>query len=287
MNRAANLQPDQQPGCWDDHVAMYEAVFEPLSLAFARRALDHLGIRPGDRLIDVGAGCGGAALAAAEHGARVLAVDASFRMVARIRRRANGTNGSAGGIQAVVMDGTALALPNAGFDAALSVFGVILFPDAIRGMQEIARVLKPKGRVAVVTWTETERYELATRLTAAITEIRGPPAPPSVLPAQLRFREVPVFRTLFTQAGLVVDDIVRLEQRWPLPSARWIADHIAFAPGMTAMLNGLGADRPRVLDAFMATLERDQGGGEVSLRAIAHAGIATKPGNGASADPGT
>jgi ubiquinone/menaquinone biosynthesis C-methylase UbiE len=276
MNLAPNLQPDQQPARWDDHVAAYEAVFEPLSLAFAHRALDLLGIRSGDRLIDIGAGCGGAALAAADRGAQVLAVDASSRMVARMRARANGTNGRARGIWAVAMDGNALALPNASFDAALSVFGVILFPDAARGMREIARVLKPEGRVAVVTWTETERYELAARLIAAIAEVRGPQPPPRVLPAQLRFREEPVFRTLFAQAGLMVDDIVRLEQRWPLPSARWIAEHIAFAPGMAAMVQGLGADRARVLDAFVVGLEHDQGRGEVSLSAIAQAGLATK-----------
>ncbi|MFL6930628.1 MAG: class I SAM-dependent methyltransferase [Xanthobacteraceae bacterium] len=262
MNLATSLQPDQQPARWDDHVAAYEAVFEPLSLAFARRALDLLGIRPGDRLIDVGAGCGGAALAAANRGAQVLAVDASSRMVARMRARANGTNGGAGRIWAVAMDGTALAVPNASFDAALSVFGVILFPDAVRGMREIVRVLKPGGRVAVVSWTETERYELAARLIAAITEVRGPQPPPSVLPAQLRFREEPVFRSLFAQAGLTVHEIVRLEQRWPLPSARWIAEHIAFAPGMAAMVQGLGADRTRVLDAFVVALVRDQGRGE-------------------------
>src|SRR5829696_7852131 len=258
MNLATSLQPDQQPARWDDHVAAYEAVFEPLSLAFARRALDLLGIRPGDRLIDVGAGCGGAALAAANRGAQVLAVDASSRMVARMRARANGTNGGAGRIWAVAMDGTALAVPNASF-------------DAVRGMREIVRVLKPGGRVAVVSWTETERYELAARLIAAIAEVRGPQPPPSVLPAQLRFREEPVFRSLFAQAGLTVHEIVRLEQRWPLPSARWIAEHIAFAPGMAAMVQGLGADRARVLDAFVVGLEHDHGRGEVSLSAIAHA----------------
>jgi SAM-dependent methyltransferase len=276
MNRAADLQPDQKPECWDDHVAVYEAVFEPLSLAFAQCALDCIGIRPGDQLIDVAAGCGGAALAAADRGAQVLAVDASSKMVARIRTRAARANGCAGGIRAAVMDGCALAVPEASFDSALSVFGVILFPDAVGGMREIARVLKPKGRVAVVTWTETERYELAARLIAAISEIRGPQAPPSVLPAQLRFRDEMVFRNLSTHAGLVVDNIVRLEQRWAVPSARWIADHIEFAPGMAAMVHGLGVNRIRVLDAFVAALERDQGRGEVSLSAIAHAAIATK-----------
>jgi SAM-dependent methyltransferase len=276
MNLAAELQPDQQPARWDDHVAVYEKVFEPLTDAFARRALDHLGLRPGERLIDVGAGSGGAALTAAARGAQVLAVDASPRMVARIRARARSLSGGAGHLRAEIMDGMALALPNAGFDAALSVFGVVLFPDASAGMREIARVLKPNGRVAIVTWTETERYELAARLLAAIAELRGPQPPPAVLPAQLRFREQSAFRALFADAGLIIEDIIRLEERWRLPSARWIAGQIGFAPGMTAMMDGLGADRARVLDAFVAALERDQGSGEVVLSAVGHVGIAVK-----------
>jgi len=44
----------------------------------------------------------------------------------------------------------------------------------------------------------------------------------------------------------------------PTP-ARWIAERIAFAPGMAAMVDVLGSDRVRVLDTFVAALERDQG----------------------------
>ena len=270
------LQPDQQAARWDHHVAVYETVFEPLTNAFARRVLDRLDLRAGDRLIDIGAGSGGAALMAAASGVRVLAVDASPRMVARLRERA-AARPLASRIEAEIMDGIALALPDASFDAALSVFGVILFPDADLGMREIARVLKPGGRAAIVTWTATERYELVARLQAAIAEVRGPQFPPKFLPAQLRFREEPAFRRLLTEAGLIVQEIVRFEERWSLPSARWLAGHIAFAPGMSAMVEALGADRARVLDAFVSALERDQGRGEVTLSAVAHVGLAVKP----------
>jgi SAM-dependent methyltransferase len=279
MTLAADLQPDQQPSRWNDHVAVYESVFEPLTNAFAGRALDHLDLDPGDRLIDVGAGSGGAALIAAARGADVLAIDAAQQMVARIRRRANDAPTAPGRVRAEVMDGTALALPAASFDAAISVFGVVLFPDAGRGMREIARVLEPGGRVAVVTWTEPERYELAARLLAAIAAVRGPQPPPASLPAQLRFRDEAAFRSLLTAPGLVVDDIIRLDEHWRLPSARWIAERVAFAPGMAAMVGGLGADRAAVLDAFVAGLERDQGQAEIVLSAVAHVGVATKPEN--------
>ena len=276
MKLASELQPDQQPAQWDDHVAVYEAVFEPLTDMFAAHALDRLGPRPGDRLIDVGAGSGGAALLAAARGADVLAVDASQEMVARIVMRADTDPAARGRVQAARMDGMALALPDAVFDAAISVFGVILFPDAGLGVREIARVLKPGGRLAVVTWTETEKYELAVRLMDAIAAVRGPLPPPASLPAQLRFRDEAALRALVQAGGMAVDAVARFEEWWRLPSARWIADHIAFAPGMAAMVGSLGTDRTPILDAFVAKLEHDQGRGEVRLSAVAHIAIAKK-----------
>src|SRR5262245_26665327 len=86
---AVNLQPDQKPEEWNDHVAVYEEVFEPLTNLFARSALDHLDLQPGDRLIDVGAGAGGTALIAAARGVEVAAIDAAPGMAARIATRAS------------------------------------------------------------------------------------------------------------------------------------------------------------------------------------------------------
>ena len=80
----SDLQPDQQPRRWDDHVRVYEAVFEPFTLQFAQAAIATLGLSAGQSVIDVGAGSGGAALAMAEQGLRVTAIDASPRMVDRI-----------------------------------------------------------------------------------------------------------------------------------------------------------------------------------------------------------
>ncbi len=157
MSIAAPLQPDQDPSRWDAHADAYESVFEPLTLGFARQALDRLGPLAGCDLLDVAAGAGGTALEALRRGGRVTAVDGSATMVRRIAARAPGIN-------AQMMDGTALALPDAGFDIGLSCFGVMLVPDPAAGMAELRRVLRPGGRVAIVTWTELHRYALAARL---------------------------------------------------------------------------------------------------------------------------
>jgi ubiquinone/menaquinone biosynthesis C-methylase UbiE len=277
MKPAVELQPDQRAADWDDHVEVYETVFEPLSLAFARRALALLDPSPGETLIDVGAGNGGTALIAAERGAKVLAVDVSKQMIERVRERA-AQHAQGRSIRAEVMDGAELAVPDASFAAAISAFGVILFRDAEGGVREIARVLKPGGRVALLAWTEPERYELMTRLLEAVAAVRGPQPPPASLPPQLRFREPDALRRLLESAGLAVREIVCMEEQWVLPSARWIAERMAFAPGMTAFIASLGSDRRAILEAFVAGLERDQGKGEISFCVVAHAGLAAKPG---------
>ena len=274
MQTIAGLQPDQTPANWDHHVEDYETAFEPLTDIFAGRALDALGSLRGMRLIDVGAGAGGAALAAARRGAQVTAIDASPKMAARIAARAAAAGVSA--IEARAMDGARLDLPDARFDAALSIFGVVLFPDAAGGLREIHRVLRPGGRAAVVTWTQPQRYELAARLRDAILAVRGAELPSTGLPAQLRYAEPDVFKALLAGAGFDIETVETMEAQWPVPSARWIAERLAFAPGLAAMLAALGPDRAAVLDSFAMTLETNKGAQRVTLGAVAHVAVGVK-----------
>ncbi len=255
-------------------MAGYEAVFEPLTDAFAARALDALGPLEGARLLDVCAGAGGAALLAAARGAEVRAVDGSPRMAARIRERAGGRR-----ITAEVADAAALDLPPDRYDAALSCFGIVLLPDPVPALRAIRRALVPGGGVAVVTWTEPRAYELASRIGAAVAAVRPPvPGPPSSgsLPAQLRYAEPAALSALMAEGGFPGAAILRLEARLEAASARELARDLAFAPGLDALMAGLGADRPAVEAEFARALEADQGLGRVSLGAVAHVAVARR-----------
>ena len=269
------LQPDQDTARWNAHVADYEAVFEGLTDAFAARALDALEPLAGATLLDLAAGAGGAALQAARRGARVIALDAAPAMVARIRQRA-----CVAGIDSIAgecADGTApLPFPDASFHAALSCFGVVLFPDPAPAIAELARVLRPGGRLAIVTWTEPDRYELAARLRAAVIACRGAPPPMGGLPAQLRYTEPAALVALVEAGGFAAVCIERVEAALHAPSARGLAAALGFAPGMAAMLGALGPDRAQVIEAFVAGLEADQGTGPVALGAVAHIAFATR-----------
>ncbi len=269
MSIRAPLQPDQDPLRWDGHADAYERVFEPLTTAFARQALDRLEPLAGLDLLDVAAGAGGTALEALRRGTRVTAVDASAAMVRRIAARAPG-------VAAHRMDGAALALPDGGFDATISSFGVVLFPDPGAGMAELRRVLRPGGRVAVVTWTEPHRYALAARLYAAIIAVRGAPPPAREPPAQLRFVEPERLHALVADAGFDDVSILPLAAELHAASAVELAASLGFAPGMQSLLDSLGPDRPAVLREFAGRLAADQGPGPVRLGAVAHAALAAR-----------
>jgi ubiquinone/menaquinone biosynthesis C-methylase UbiE len=271
VTTTGDLEPDQQPLRWDQHVALYEDVFEPLTQRFSLAAIEALAPAPRSRVLDCAAGTGGAALELARRGHNVTAIDASAAMVARTKARASAMGVV---IEAQIMDGQSLTLPDASFDAALSVIGVILFPDAVRGLSEMRRVVRPGGRIALVTWTAPEAYELVGELRAAALSVLGTlPARP--LPAQLRFREKEEFQALFAAAGLPTAAISRVTAELVAPSPEWLSERLAFAPGMAALLEGFGAAKAEVIAAFRKRLETLRGTARISLTGCALVGSVT------------
>lgn len=131
---------------WDAAAQHYEKTAHPFTARYAAAALSRVALTPDSRVLDVAAGTGALALAAARTGAKVLATDFSPGMVARIAA-ANLPN-----VEARVMDGQALSLEDSHFDAVFSIFGVIMFPDWRKGLSEMARVTRPGGHGVVATW---------------------------------------------------------------------------------------------------------------------------------------
>ena len=271
VTTASDLEPDQEARLWDEHVGLYQDVFEPLTQRFATAAIEALAAAPRAHVLDSAAGAGGAALELARRGSRVTAIDASPAMVERTRRRASAAGLT---IESVAMDGQDLGFADATFDAALSVLGVVLFPDAVRGLSELRRVVRPGGRIALVTWTEPAAYELMSELRSAAQAVLGD-LPTGPLPAQLRFREREQFQALFAAAGLPAAQISHLGAELTAPSPAWLAERLDFAPGMTALLKGFGDARTEIIAAFRERLETRFGTDGLRLAARAWLGVAT------------
>jgi SAM-dependent methyltransferase len=144
--------PLAKPLPWDLVASAYAGEIVPKFERYARDAM-HLALGPGARgarILDVACGPGTLALLAAREAAWVTAVDFSSNMIAALRARL--AEGAIANVEVHVGDGQALDLPDASFDAAFSMFGLMFFPDRDRGFREIRRVLVPGGRVAVSSW---------------------------------------------------------------------------------------------------------------------------------------
>jgi SAM-dependent methyltransferase len=101
-------------------------------------------------VLDVAAGSGNAALAAARRGARVTASDFVPHLLQVAARRA--------AVEGLVVDteeADAQALPfgDGAFDVVLSTFGVMFAPDQGRAASELVRVCRPAGRIGLTAWT--------------------------------------------------------------------------------------------------------------------------------------
>jgi SAM-dependent methyltransferase len=107
-------------------------------------------LRAGERVLDVAAGNGNAALAAARRFCRVTAVDYVSTLLERALARAE-----ADGLELELLEADAerMPLPDASFDAVLSTFGVMFTPDQERAARELVRVCRPGGRIALASWT--------------------------------------------------------------------------------------------------------------------------------------
>jgi ubiquinone/menaquinone biosynthesis C-methylase UbiE len=138
----------ENPDHWDTAAQHYERTAHPFTTKYAEAALARVPLAPGARVLDVAAGTGALALAAAKAGAQVLATDFSPGMVARIAAV------DLPNVDAKVMDGQALTLPDGDFDAVFSIFGVIMFPNWRKGLSEMARVARPGGYGVVATWRD-------------------------------------------------------------------------------------------------------------------------------------
>ncbi|GAA0328523.1 hypothetical protein GCM10009087_43400 [Sphingomonas oligophenolica] len=136
----------ENPDHWDKAAGHYRQTAHPFTALFAEDALARVALTPESQVLDVATGTGALALAAARTGAQVLATDFSPGMVACVA--AAGLSN----VAARVMDGQALDLPDAGFDAVFSIFGVIMFPDWRKGLAEMRRVTRPGGYGVVATW---------------------------------------------------------------------------------------------------------------------------------------
>jgi ubiquinone/menaquinone biosynthesis C-methylase UbiE len=146
--------------------------------------IDSLALAAGSQVLEIGCGAGFMAIALAQRGFRVHAIDSTGAMVEQARRNA-AESGTAGLLSLEVGDVYSLAFGDGSFDLVVAIGVIPWLERALSAIQEVARVTKPGGYVILTT---------ANR--AGIASLLDPLVSPVLAPLKLRVKNV------FVRVGL-------------------------------------------------------------------------------------
>jgi demethylmenaquinone methyltransferase/2-methoxy-6-polyprenyl-1,4-benzoquinol methylase len=231
-NTPGTLEETQVRAMFDRIAGLYDRMNTVMTAGlhhdWRRRAADLAALAPGDRALDVATGTGDLALVLSRRvspGGEVVASDFSERMLEIARAKA------ARGTQSALRFETAnaLALPYADdeFDAATVGFGARNFSDLDQGLREMARVVRPGGRVVVLEMTTPQRPPLSTffrlwfdRAVPLLGRLAGDPEAYDYLPSSVRRFPGP------SDLAAVMSDCGLSEIRYLLTAGGIIAIHV-------------------------------------------------------------
>ena len=222
------------------------APLEAVTTAAAARLVSFAGIRPGNRVLDVGCGTGVVAITAARKGAQVDAADLTPELLENARENARVAQVD---IEWLEADVEQLPFPNDRFDVVVSQFGHIFAPSADAAISEMLRVLRSGGTLAFSTWPP----ELLVGRTTALSARYMPP-PPGI-PSPMEWGDPQV---IGQRLGSAVTDIAFDRQTILAPALspqHFRAGLERSAPRMIKMVESLSAADPARLQAFRAEFD--------------------------------
>ncbi len=242
------------------HAAMwatgdYPKMVETFLLPLGPRLVDAAGIGPGMRVLDVAAGTGNASIVAAERGADVTASDLTPELLDAGRKVAADRGVS---LQWETADAEHLPFDDASYDVVMSSIGVMFAPHHQLAADELVRVCRPGGTIALLSWTPEG-------MIGSLFRTMGPfaaPPPPGASPAPLWGSEAHL-------AELFGDRVTfGTLEREPLditafPERHGYIEHFkeCYGPTLAVRKNAASHDRTAELDAALVAFsdEWDKG----------------------------
>jgi demethylmenaquinone methyltransferase/2-methoxy-6-polyprenyl-1,4-benzoquinol methylase len=130
-------------------------------------------VTPGQRALDLAAGTGDIAFAIAARGAKTIGLDITHRMLqlARLRQGDDGQARSPTRVEFITGDMTGLPFRSASFDLVTTGYGLRNVPDLDLAIDEIARVLKPGGRLLSLDFNRPENAIVRSTYLAYLTVV--------------------------------------------------------------------------------------------------------------------
>lgn len=265
---------------WNEIAAGYDEFVTPTHVDVAETALEVAGLQPGMRFLDVAAGTGALSLPAGRLGAQVVATDIAPAMVEHLEARASADGLS--NVEARVMDGHDLHFEDDTFDVAGSQYGVMLFPDLPRAVEEMVRVTTFGGRVCLVVFgdpTEVEFLGFFVRaMRTVIPDFEGLPLDPLPLPFQAS--DPGTLEQRLREPGLEDVRVESVTEELAFRTGGELWDWLMYSNPIPGMLvaDTTEDQRAAAREAMDGLLrERAAGGDAAVITNPVHIGVGTKP----------
>ena len=263
----------EHAGWSDDAVcASYHDHFSSLTTQSIGALLDAARVSAGSRVLDVATGAGYAAGAALERGAEVVGADFSAAQVRLARQRYPAATFHE-------RDAGNLPFERGAFDAVVSNYGVLHFPDPEAFFREAFRVLRSDGRLAFTVWDVPQEAKLFGAVLGAIERHGSFDVGLPTGPNMFLFSEPTACERALTGAGFKGCAITKVPQTWRPASGDQILDFVTTGTVRTrgALARQRSGAVSAINDAILTALApfRTAAGYEVPMPAILAS--ATKP----------
>jgi SAM-dependent methyltransferase len=226
-----------------------------------RRAMERARVAPGERVIDVGCGCGDTTIELGRRvapGGDVVGVDVSAPMLARAARAARAAGVASARFQNA--DAQTHPFPAAAFDLVYSRFGVMFFTDPVAAFANLRRALRPEGRLTFVCWQALQANPwLSVPLEAAARHVALPPPPPAGAPGPFSLADPERVRRILAEAGFEAIGCEEVREMLTVGGAATVDEAVRFllegiGPTSAALREADPAVRPAVAAAVRAAL---------------------------------
>jgi ubiquinone/menaquinone biosynthesis C-methylase UbiE len=198
----------QQREMWDNAAAGWQSWWETIERSahkVSNELVELAELKPGNRVLDIATGIGEPAVTAARKvmpNGKVLAIDISPQMLAIAKTRAKSV-----GLDSIMefreSDGEKIDLSSstAKFDAILSRWGLMFFPNLSAALVKFKELLVTNGRLSAAVWSSPSKVPWLDLAFSAVSKQINAPAPPPGTPGPFALADIDALKESFSQAG--------------------------------------------------------------------------------------